>query len=59
MSEFRGLLKFICFECRARAPFLVGDRFVWKCHHNRCSVSESLDHRHLEYDHDSDPAFFA
>lgn len=53
LSEFRGLLKLICMECRGKAPVLVGDRFRWRCHHHKLSVFEGIDLRYLEYDQDS------
>lgn len=58
MSEYRGLLRHICLDCRAKVPVLVGDRFRWRCDHRKLTVFESVNRRYLEFDQDSDRASF-
>jgi len=50
MPDEKGLFRFLCMECRAKSPKLVGGEFRWRCDHQKVTVFERGDRRSLQYD---------
>jgi len=53
VQDGKGILVFLCDQCRQRSPVIVENRPQWRCDHNGVTIFKDRGRRVLRYDQDS------